>query len=149
MATLPMRHVLAATDFSDNAEAALALAVRYASAVYAGLHVLHVFAPGETNVTVNLAAAVAKAAPDVPVRVAATSGDPAREILRYAAQHPINLIVLGAHCRRGVNAEGVADRVIRGARCPVLVVPAASVETAASTSTQAATLARAAAPRSA
>src|SRR5687768_11718420 len=123
MATFPMRHVLAATDFSDSAEAALAFAVRYVGTAYAGLHVLHVFAPGEVNVTVNLAAAVAKAAPNVPVRMAATSGDPAREILRYAGQHPIHLIVLGAHRSTGVShAEGVAERVIRGARCPVVVV---------------------------
>lgn len=125
--------ILAATDFSDNAEAALAAALQSARALHAGLHVLHVFAPAETDVTQLLADAAAKAAPDVPVTVAATGGDPAQEILRYAARHPIDLIVLGTHGRTGLSRillGSVAERVLRGARCPVLVVPAASVATA-------------------
>ncbi len=129
----PAQQILAATDFSDNAEAALAVAVQSARALHAGLHVLHVFAPGEIDVTQLLADAVAKAAPDVPVTVAATGGDPAQEILRYAARHPIDLVVLGTHGRTGLSRillGSVAERVLRGARCPVLVVPAASVETA-------------------
>lgn len=134
MATSPVRNILVATDFSDSAEAALVLAIRYAGVAGAGLHVLHVFASGEIDVTQLLADAVAKAAPDVPVTVAATGGDPAQEILRYAAQHPIDLIVLGTHGRTGVSRlllGSVAERVLRAARCPVLVVPSASVETGA------------------
>jgi nucleotide-binding universal stress UspA family protein len=61
----PAQQILAATDFSDSAEAALAVAVQSARALRAGLHVLHVFAAGETDVTQLLADAVAKAAPDV------------------------------------------------------------------------------------
>jgi nucleotide-binding universal stress UspA family protein len=127
-----MQQILAATDFSDNAEAALAVAVQTARAQQAALHVLHVFTPGEIEVTQLLADAVANVAPDVPVTVAATGGDPAQEILRYAARHPIDLIVLGTHGRTGVSRlllGNVADRVLRGARCPVLVVPAAFAET--------------------
>lgn len=136
-ATSPVRHILAATDFSASAEAALALALQYARAARAGLHVLYVFAPREINVTQLVAAAVAKAEPDVPVRVAATGGDPAQEILRYAATHSIDLIVVGTHGRTGVSRlllGSVAETVLRGARCPVLVVPAAAVETAADAS---------------
>lgn len=136
-AAFPIRHVLAATDFSDGAEAALALAVRYAAAAHAGLHVLHVFAQGEINVTQLLSDAVASVAPGVAVTVAATGGDPAEEILRYAAQHPIDLIVLSTHGRTGMSRlllGSVAERVLRGARCPVLVVPGASVQTTAAVS---------------
>ncbi len=64
--------------------------------------------------------------PDVPVTVAGTGGDPAEEILGYAQRHPIDLIVVGTQGRTGVSRVllgSVAERVVRGARCPVLVVP--------------------------
>jgi nucleotide-binding universal stress UspA family protein len=51
----------------------------------------------------------------------------ATEILRYAKRHPIDLIVVGTHGHAGATREllgNVADRVVRSARCPVLVVPA-------------------------
>jgi universal stress protein A len=126
-----MKQILAATDFSDNAEAAVAVAVETARALHAGLHLLHVFAPGEIAVTELLADAAATAAPDVAVTVAATGGDAAQEVLRYAARHPIDLIVVGTHGRTGLSRAllgSVAERVLRGARCPVLVVPAASAQ---------------------
>src|SRR5688572_14147865 len=119
------QHILAATDFSDSAEAALALAALCARSVRAGLHVLHVVAPGEIHATQLLAHAVAKAAPDMPATAATTAGDPAQEILRYAPRHAIDLIVLGTHGRTGMSRlllGSAAERVLRGARCPVLVV---------------------------
>jgi nucleotide-binding universal stress UspA family protein len=123
----PAPQILVATDFSDSAEAAFGVAVQYARALHAGLHLLHVFAAAEVEVTRLLADAAAQAGPDVPVTVAGTGGDPAEEILRYATRHPIDLIVVGTHGRTGVSRfllGSVAERVMRGARCPVLVVPA-------------------------
>jgi nucleotide-binding universal stress UspA family protein len=78
-------------------------------------------------VTQLLADAVAEVGPEVPVSLTATGGDPADQILRYAGLHPIDLIVVGTHGRTGVGRAllgSVAERVVRGARCPVLVVPA-------------------------
>jgi len=124
------RRILAATDFSDVAEAALRIAIQTARTLHAELHVLHVFTPGETAVTQLLADAAASAGPDVQVKVSATGGHPAQEILRYAARQSVDLIVLGAHGRSGVSRillGGVAERVLREARCPVLVVPPGSV----------------------
>lgn len=123
----PARQILVATDFSDSAEAALGVAVRYARELHARLHLLHVFWAGEVEVTQLLADAAAQAGPDVPVTVSGAGGDPAEEILRYATRHPIDLIVVGTHGRTGVSRAllgSVAERVMRGARCPVLVVPA-------------------------
>jgi nucleotide-binding universal stress UspA family protein len=123
----PARQILVATDFSDSAEAALGVAVRYARELHARLHLLHVFWEGEVEVTQLLADAAAQAGPDVPVIVSGAGGDPAEEILRYATRHPIDLIVVGTHGRTGVSRAllgSVAERVMRGARCPVLVVPA-------------------------
>jgi nucleotide-binding universal stress UspA family protein len=121
--------ILVATDFSDSAEAAFDVAVQYARALHARLHLLHVFSEGEIEVTRLLADMVAKAGGDVPVTVAGTGGDPAEEILRYAERHPIDLIVVGTHGRTGMSRlllGSVAERVVRGVRCPVLVVPAPS-----------------------
>jgi hypothetical protein len=48
------------------------------------------------------------------------------EIVRYADEHEIDLIVLGTHGRTGVSRAligSVAERVVRTASCPVLTVP--------------------------
>jgi universal stress protein A len=122
----PAQQILVATDFSDSAKAALGVAAQYARALHARLHLLHISTPEEIDVTRRLADAAAAAAPDVPVTVAGTGGDPAEEILRYATRQPIDLIVVGTHGRTGVSRlllGSVAERVMRGARCPVLVVP--------------------------
>lgn len=53
--------------------------------------------------------------------------DVAQCIERVAAQWPADLIVMGTHGRRGVRRfvlGSVAERVLRGACCPVLLVPA-------------------------
>ena len=121
------REILIATDFSDEAEGALRVAIDQARRFGARLHVLHVLAGSDVEVIRLLANATALAGPDVAVRVASTPGDPAREILRYARDHAIDLIVVGTHGRGGwsrVLLGSVADRVLRGATCPVLAVPA-------------------------
>ena len=126
MGTMPAREILVATDFSDEAEAAVRHAVDYARRFGARLHVLHVFSEGEVEVTQLLADSAAMAAPDVPVTVSSIGGDAAEEILRYAQRHPIDLIVLGTHGRSGfsrVLLGSVAERVVRGAGIPVLTVP--------------------------
>jgi nucleotide-binding universal stress UspA family protein len=118
--------ILVATDFSDEAEAALRVAIDHARRVGARLHIFHVLSGAEVEVTSLLADATALAGPDVPVTVASTRGDPAAEILRYARGHAIDLIVLGTHGRTGFSRAllgSVADRVLRGAACPVLAVP--------------------------
>lgn len=126
------QQILAATDFSDNAEAAVAFAVRTAGALGARLHLLHVLSPAaEKDVTRLLTDAARTAGPIVAV-VSTAAGNPAEEILSYAAKHGIDLIVLGAHGRTGLSRlllGNVAERVLRAARCPVLVVPAGPVET--------------------
>ena len=52
------------------------------------------------------------------------------EILRFAQAHGADLIVMGTHGYGAVKRlflGSVADRVVRGATCPVLVVPARAV----------------------
>jgi len=132
MATVPKSpaaQILVATDFSDGAETAFDVAVQYARALHARLHLFHVFWAGEVEVTQLLADAAARAGPDVSVTVAGAGGDPAEQILLYATGHSIDLIVVGTHGRTGASRVllgSVAERVVRGARCPVLVVPASA-----------------------
>jgi nucleotide-binding universal stress UspA family protein len=59
------------------------------------------------------------------VRRATRLGNPASEIIRYASEHQIDLIVVGTH-GRGAMAHlllgSVAERVVRQAQCPVLTI---------------------------
>lgn len=121
----PAQQILVATDFSESAEAALGVAAQYARALHARLHLLHVSTAEDIDVTPLLEGAAGRVVgPDVPLTLAASGGDPAEEILRYAAHQPIDLIVVGTHGRTGVSRfllGSVAERVVHGARCPVLV----------------------------
>ncbi|MEA5508802.1 universal stress protein [Crocosphaera sp. UHCC 0190] len=51
-------------------------------------------------------------------------GDPSAEIVDYAKEHNIDLIVIASHGRSGLHRfllGSVAERVVRFAECPVLV----------------------------
>jgi len=59
------------------------------------------------------------------IRFEVTFGCPADEITRFAQEHSIDLIVLPSHGRTGLMRMmigSVAERVVRLAHCPVLVL---------------------------
>ncbi len=59
------------------------------------------------------------------VRSELLDGDPANEILDYAANNPVDLIAMGSHGRSGISrwAYGsVASKVLRGISTPILIV---------------------------
>jgi nucleotide-binding universal stress UspA family protein len=61
----------------------------------------------------------------IPVAHVLLEGDPAEEIIRYAMEERMDLIVMGTHGRTGLMRMllgSVADKVLRGAPCSVLVV---------------------------
>jgi nucleotide-binding universal stress UspA family protein len=63
--------------------------------------------------------------PGIPVQHVFLIGDPAGEIVRYAADRGIDLIVMGTHGRTGLERllmGSVAEKVMREAPCSVLVV---------------------------
>ena len=63
--------------------------------------------------------------PNIPVRHVLLEGDPAEEIIRHAAEARADLIVMGTHGRTGLARllmGSVAEKVLRGATCSVLVV---------------------------
>jgi nucleotide-binding universal stress UspA family protein len=67
----------------------------------------------------------------VPVRVRTQQGDTAGVVLLHARAQAPDLIVMGSHEPTGLarfRFESIADRVVRGATCPVLLVPAATAQ---------------------
>lgn len=93
----------------------------------ARLTVLHVIPPvTDPSTAEGLRAIVAELAPGVAVESQVVSGVPARQIVKYARGHGVDLIVMGTHGRTGVSRAllgSVAEAVVRRAPCRVLTVP--------------------------
>ncbi len=70
-------------------------------------------------------------AENIEVQRVAKEGDPASQICDYAHESKADVIVMSTHGRSGIRRwvyGSVADRVLRGARVPVLLVRAAVQE---------------------
>lgn len=146
---LNLKTVLYPTDFSEYSLAALPYAVGLVQQNNAALHCIHVVdvlheqhLTSEYRVPLEL--------PHVPkdkllrtarvrldrfvteslsgidkVTSRLVSGEPSQEIIRYAEEHDIDLIVLGTHGRTvlaSVLLGSVAEKVVGKAPCPVLTV---------------------------
>jgi len=62
---------------------------------------------------------------DVPVETSTVEGTPSREIVRFAAETPVDCIVMGTHGRGGIDRlllGSVAERVVRTGPVPVVTV---------------------------
>jgi nucleotide-binding universal stress UspA family protein len=136
--------VLLPTDGSDGAAEALDHAVGAAEAHGASLHVVSVVdhrvvlaadADGKESVRAELTDEATTAVEDLAGRArkagveattAAPEGVPHREILAYAGEHDVDLLVLGTHGRTGrekrLNLGSTTERVVRAADRPLLVV---------------------------
>jgi nucleotide-binding universal stress UspA family protein len=72
------------------------------------------------------------------VEVTPPGEDVAHRINQTAGEWHADLIVMGTHGRRGFQRMvlgSVAERVLRGAACPVLMIPARTAGSTAETST--------------
>lgn len=142
---IELNRILAATDFSACSHQALEYASEFARRFSAELHLLHVAddlhdlfphaggtIPVETiaRVEAETDAALTRAADSLEesgrqVHRSVVRGVPFVEIIRYARERDIDLIVIGTHGRTGLQQAmmgSVAERVVRKAPCPVLVV---------------------------
>lgn len=132
-----IKRLLAAHDFSANAEAALSYALSLAQQQRAELHLIHVIVPPSDDLPriddlIHEANhKLQQAIPDEAqlwckvVRVL-RAGQPYNEVLAHALEHKIELICLGKHGGGGglMTLFGSnTDRVLRHAPCPVLVTP--------------------------
>jgi len=144
--TIRLRKILLPTDFSNYAATATKYACELATRFDAELHLLHtleIHLASAPDFVMGLAlpnyihesrAAAEKSfanvldpqwSKDRTVIQAAVEGSPKVEIIRYARQHDIDLIVLATHGRTGlahVLMGSVAESVVRTAPCPVLTV---------------------------
>lgn len=125
---MPIRQVLLATDFSPAAAAAAEVARGIAAELKTRLHVAHVVPPltDPVHEAEQLDREVRRLA--VASEPALLRGRPAAELLRYAREQRIDLIVVGSHGRTGLSRVllgSVAEEIVRLAPCLVLTVPAA------------------------
>ena len=142
----PITHILVPTDFSDSADHALAYAVTLADQLGATVHLIHVFddpdtvsvysdayvpMPAEvrtallTDIRRQLATRTTAAGHEKVTTEVLTGPPPAQAIVEAAKRNQCDLIVMGTHGRHGMAhllLGSVAERVVRTAMCPVLVV---------------------------
>ena len=126
--------ILYPTDFSSYSNQAYFHALGLAEAYGASLTILYVYTPGsdgddgsggDRRYWRNQLESVRPANPNIPVTHVFLEGDPPSEIVRYAADAAVDVIVLGTHGRTGVERllmGSVAEKVMRDAPCSVLVV---------------------------
>ena len=140
---ITLQKILVPTDFSESSEKAICYGVELATKFGAELHLFHTFEatpllygdgvqiPGD--IVVEFEAGAVKQLEELEVDGAdqlkvirkVAEGHPFLEIVRYAKDHSIDLIVLGSHGRGAIAhmlLGNVAERVVRKAPCPVLVV---------------------------
>ena len=126
--------ILYPTDFSSYSNQAYFHALGLAEAYRASLTVLYVYTPGSEGAEGtggdkrywrNQLEQIRPANASIPVSHVFLEGDAAGEIVRYAADAAVDVIVLGTHGRTGVERllmGSVAEKVMRDAPCSVLVV---------------------------
>jgi nucleotide-binding universal stress UspA family protein len=138
--------IVVPTDFSPLADAALDVAIDLAKLAGARIAIVHVSAPVMVLPPPFELVPVPTLFPDDPRRiqegleargvrvaeaglafdVADLTGTVPTEILRYATEHHADLVIMGTHGHGSVGHAmlgSVAERVLHGARCPVMVVP--------------------------
>lgn len=122
-----VKKILYPTDFSSYSNQAYFHAVGLAEKYGASLTVVYVHRPGDGDKAYwcGQLEQIRPANPAIPVAHVLLEGDPAAEIVRYAADAGIDVIVIGTHGRTGVDRlvmGSVAEKVMREAPCSVLVV---------------------------
>jgi len=151
---ITIKSLLVPTDFSDASAAALRYGCALARAFDSTVHLLHVvqdphvqpwaaeaFPAPLGDLLVQCEEQARKRmletlpeAEQAHVTIATQIGSPFFEIVRYAQEQQIDLIVIGTHGRGPIGhmlLGSVAEKVVRKAPCPVLTVRHPQRETAA------------------
>jgi nucleotide-binding universal stress UspA family protein len=140
-------YILHPTDYSELSQVALVRAVAEAKAHGAQLIIMHaVDTLGPENITYGEVGSerqpdgyrrrlweqlhqVQSPDPTIPVEYLLVEDDPVKAIVETALERDCDLIVLGSHGRDGIRrilSGSIAERVMREAPCPVLVVKLAN-----------------------
>ena len=134
-----LKTILAPTDFSDLSANGVRYACQLARDMGATLIVFNVVALDESNAVYKreieqhkkqleefVAEKVADAGVGLKVRQMVDAGQPFGAIVDCAEKEGVDLIVMSSHGRSGLSRMligSVTDKILRGASCPVLVVP--------------------------
>ena len=139
---MKIKRILFPTDLSDCSLAALDYASDLAASWAAELHILYVddlrdlvamaayscpsFVASSARIELKeRLEAIKPALVNVPCHYHYIEGVPADEICTLAENENIDLIVMSSHGRTGLSRVligSVAEKVLRGAKCPVLIV---------------------------
>lgn len=144
---IQLKRILLATDFSECSDHALNYACEFAEAFTAELHLLTIFEPpvtadpefgfgqvGAKNVEEGAHSQLLNKLQNHPesawrdkleVTRSVRTGRPFVEIVRYAKEMKIDLIVIGTHGRSALAQMFIgstAERVVRKSPCPVMAV---------------------------
>src|SRR5262245_37647542 len=130
-----VKRILYPTDFSSYSNQAYFHAVALAEVHRASLTVLYVWVPGSSPYGTSEAEErrhwreqleqIRPSNTAIPVQHVLLEGDPASEIVRYATDTAMDLIVMGTHGRGGLErllVGSVTERVMRDAPCSVMAV---------------------------
>lgn len=142
-----IKSILCPVDFSDSSDHALTYAIALAQSYEATLKLLHVVqpplmsVPGDpmvpefsSEVMEDITAASQRRLDEIAaktreqvasVETKIATGSPFVEIITFAKDQNVDLIVVGTHGRTGlahVMIGSVAEKVVRKAPCPVLTV---------------------------
>ncbi len=135
-----IRRILCPTDFARTAKTALELASSIARDTGAELMLLHVGEPirAEQDLSAEertgLEQVLRRLAPQdrqTSCSYHIAAGQPALEIVHFAAEKDVDLIVVGTHGYQGIARVilgSVAEEVVRDARCPVLAIKPMEVD---------------------
>jgi len=134
-----LKTILAPTDFSELSARGVRYACQLAKDVGAEVIIFNVVLLDETNVVDKreveqhkkrldefIAEKIAGAGADLKIRNVVNAGQPFGAIVDCAENEHIDLIVMSSHGRSGLSRMligSVTDKILRGAPCPVLVVP--------------------------
>lgn len=126
-----VKKILYPTDFSSYSNQAYFHAVALAEVHRASLTILYVYVPGSGEEATerpywrNQLEQIRPVNSAIPVSHVFLEGDPATEIVRFASDAGMDLIVMGTHGRSGLDrllVGSVTEKVMRGAPCSVMAV---------------------------
>jgi nucleotide-binding universal stress UspA family protein len=132
------KKILAPTDFSDLSARGVRYACQLAKDVGAEVTILNVVTVDESGINKGemeehkqrleefVVKNVADVGANLRIRKVVDAGQPYGAIVDCAEKERIDLIVMSSHGRSGLSRMligSVTDKVLRGAPCPILVVP--------------------------
>ena len=139
-----VKNILVPVDYSESGDAAMAYAESLAREYGAEMHLVHVYEQTFAYVDAGFAGAPVPAdvqpadlkeeeakleqitpAGDIKFRRAFLVGSPTDDLVKYAKDNKIDLVVMGTHGRTGLTRllmGSVAEGVVRRSPCPVLTI---------------------------